>query len=72
MVLAVSNFIKHDPGAEQQLPHDVSQKAGVHLWVVQLCGQGEAVVDELVPTGSLVAVQGQDGHTEVCAGSLER
>lgn len=68
--MALTDFHKHQLGAEQQLPHDVGEEAGVHLRVGQFPGQGAAVVDELVAAGSLVAVQRQDGHAEVRAGSL--
>lgn len=68
--MAAANFDKHQLGTEQQLPHDVGEKAGVHLWVGQLTGKRLAVGDELMTAGCLVAVQSQNGHAEVRTGSL--
>lgn len=68
--MAAANFDKHQLGTEQQLPHDVGEKAGVHLRVSQLTGQGVAVCDELMTADCLVTVQRQNGHAEVRTGSL--
>lgn len=70
-VLTAADFDEHQLGAEQQPPHHVGEEPGVYLRVGQLTGQRAAVADELVPTGGLVAVQGQDGHAEVRTGSLQ-
>lgn len=68
--MAASVLDEHEFGAEEQLLHDVRQQSRVHLGVVQLPGQTAAVADQLLAAIRLVAVQGQDGHAEIGAGSL--
>lgn len=66
----MAHLDKHQLGAEEQLPHDVGQQAGVHLRVGQLAGQEAAVADEPVAARRLVAVQRQHGHAQEGAGGL--
>lgn len=68
--MAAANLNKHHLGTEEQLPHDVGEEAGVHLWVGQLTRQRSAVDDESMTTSRLIIVQRQDGHAEVRTGSL--
>lgn len=55
--MATAYFNKHQLGTEQQPPHDVSEQAGIHLWIGQFTRQGAAVADELMTTGGLVTMQ---------------
>lgn len=70
-ILAAANLNKHQLSTEQQLPHDVSEETGVHLWIGQFTRQRATVADELMTTGCLVTVQRQDCYAEVRTGSLE-
>lgn len=69
--MAASNLDEHQLGAEEQLPHDISEKAGIHLRVGEFTRKGAAVEDELMSAGGLVTVQRQNGGTEIRTGSLE-